>query len=145
MHTEVVILRCPNCDGEVDHIVRHNGIQAGGSSIGPSVMACPNCGAGVATGKSEWTEKHFVTKASILLTRVVWLLVGSLFIAGGLAGVVSLIAVDRGWIRPAQQTTWILRGYGVGTVILGAIFLRTTVVEIRESRRRTASADSLSE
>ncbi len=142
MQTEVTVLTCPSCGATVSHTVAHNGFKAGGTSIGPSAIPCPGCGIAVVSGQSEWDEKHFFQKAWFVLQRLFWWLAASFFIAGFLATIVGLIAVEAKFIREPQRMLWSLVTFGVGALLIGVILGRNAFKEIRESRQRTAPPDS---
>ena len=143
MHTtEITSVRCPECGAKVAEIVRQDGFQAGGSTIGPSSMRCPGCGCGLLTGQSEWDEKSFAQKTWFLIGRVTWLLVSSLVVASAFASIVTLIVVEYRFVNPAQKELCFLTAYCVGTALIGFQLFRNAAKEIRESKRRTRDAES---
>lgn len=142
MHTQVEILACFECGAEVDCTVRHNGFQAGSTSIGPPLFDCPRCSASVATGRKEWSQKNAIQKTVFVLGRLAWLAAGSGFVAGGLTGILRVMALQWNWIRPEQEVVFALVCFAVGTVLLSGIVVRNMVNEIRESVQRAASLES---
>jgi|GEM_PF-2278851 len=143
MHTtEITSVRCPVCGAKVAEVVRQDGFQVGGSTIGPSSMLCPGCDCGLLTGQSEWDEKNFTQKWWFLMGRVMWMLVSSLVIASAFASVVTLVAVEYGFANPAQKVLCFLVAYCVGTAFIGFQLFRNAAKEIRESKRRTHDAES---
>lgn len=137
MQTEIVIISCPVCGATVDHAVRHNGFQAGGTSIGPSVIACPECGTWVGTNQSEWVEKSFLQRAWFVLQRLVWLIIGSVVVGGGMAIVTGTVAVESHWIDKSQQGTCVLTAFCAVSMLISAILVRNARREIRNSLERT--------
>jgi hypothetical protein len=142
MHTEVERLCCPECGKEVDHTISHNGFQAGSTSIGPPLIKCPSCETLVYTGKREWDQQNVARKAWFVLSRGMWLVVGSIFVCGGAAGILQIVAVERDWIEDHQSTTFAITCYGVGTLFLSAVVIRNALDEIRTSLQRSQSDEA---
>jgi len=142
MHTEVDILSCPTCGAEVGHTIRHNGFKAAATSIGPPLLRCTSCDTLVRSGQKEWEQQNAASKAWFFISRTAWLIAGSFFVCGGIAGVLNLIAVDRKWIDDANSTTFILSTDGFCTLLLSAIVLRNSLAEIRASLKRSQSDEA---
>jgi hypothetical protein len=140
MQTEVQNIVCPHCGVVVSQIVRHNGFQAGGTSIGPSAIRCPGCGSWVGTGTSEWDEKGFFQKSWFLLTRLLWFVVGSVVVAGFLGAMIGWAAVEARVVGPGLRIHCTLAAYIVISLLIAWIMARNTLREIRDSRRRVAEA-----
>jgi hypothetical protein len=145
MQTDVENLVCPNCGTTVGQTIRHGGFRAGGTSIGPSAMACPGCDILVYTGQSEWNEKGLIQKSLFIVHRLLWMIVGSIFLAGVFAGFFGWFAVTVHLITPAQQDLCTVAAFFVGALLVSAILIRNAFKEIRDSCNRTASAECSSE
>ena len=139
MGPQVQVLRCPECDAFLREIVRHSGFQAGGTSIGPAVIACPDCNECIDTGQSEWCEKNWFRKFTFLLHRFLWFVVASILVAGAFAVVVSSIAEHLRWIPPKQNDQCAIVAFAFGTLCMATAFLLRIQKEIRESHERVAS------
>ena len=142
MQTAVEVLLCPVCGTTVRHTVRHNGFQAGGTSIGAPAIACPGCGTSVCTGQMEWDEKGLLSKFWFVLTRLSWMMAASIFVAGFFGMLVGWCAVEFRLIRLRQQGLYTLVAYLAGTLPIVVILGRNALKEIRESRQRTRAVDS---
>ena len=141
MGTQIEVLLCPECGCEVQETVRHSGFQSGGSSIGPSEIACQNCRTYVATGLSEWSEKHIVQKITFFVGRFLWFVAASFFLPGLFAFAVSSLAVYQAGMHSKHKTLCFAVAFSVGTFFLGLTFLRQIAKELRASRERVAAAD----
>ena len=142
MHTEVERLCCPECGTEVDHTISHNGFQAASTSIGPPLIKCPSCETLVYTGKREWDQQNVARKAWFVLSRGMWLVVGSIVVCGGATGVLQMVALERHWIEHHQSTTFATTCFGVGTLLLSAVVIRNALAEIRTSLQRSQSEEA---
>jgi hypothetical protein len=145
MQTEVQNIFCPDCGVLVKQIVSHNGLQAGGTSIGPSVIPCPGCGSWLGTGTSEWDEKGFFQKWWFLLSRLLWFVVGSVVIAGLLGAMIGWAAVETQVVGPGLRIHCTIAAYIVISLLIAWIMARNTLREIRDSRRRVAEAEATAE
>jgi hypothetical protein len=144
MHTEIQVLRCPDCGAKVSEVVRHGGFRAGGSSIGPSTIHCAGCGAALLTGQSEWGEKTILQQSWYIVQRVIWLIVASLLLVAPVVAIGVWAAVNNRFLDPSQQGLAIGAGYTIGTAIVGIILFRNAAKEIRESRQRTSNIEAAS-
>jgi hypothetical protein len=142
MQTEVQNIVCPHCGVLVKQIVRHNGLQAGGTSIGPSVIPCPGCGSWLATGTSEWDEKGFFQKSWFLLSRLLWFVVGSVVVAGLLGAMIGWAAVETRVVGPGLRIHCTLAACVAISLLIAGIMAKNAWREIRDSRRRVAESEA---
>ncbi len=136
MQTIVDVLLCPDCGSQVLHTVSYNGFRAASTSIGPPRVPCPSCSVPVSTGLKEWDEHHFLEKVRFVLSRLFWLMVGSVVVAGAGAMVLKLFALEFVWIdeRDGDPFFWVC--FSIGAVIITAMVLRNSLREVNESRSR---------
>jgi hypothetical protein len=135
METVIHRIVCPNCRTTIAESIRHNGLRAG-STIGPSVVSCPDCGTCCCTGNSEWDEKSLFQRLWFLFNRTLWWLIGSLFVAGFAAIVTGWILVEWRLIHPRKLNEFRLIAFVVGAALIGMLLARNTLSEIRTSRQR---------
>lgn len=136
MHTEVTIQRCPECDFEVSHTVRHSGFAAGGTSIGPSSINCPGCGAVLETNTSEWDEKGLVPKMWFVFTRLIWWIVSSLTFGACSALILAKAAVEFEFADASQEERIGIVAFSSIAFLLAVLFVRKAYQEIRDSLER---------
>ena len=141
MQTEVIILRCPECETEVGHTVYHNGFRAAATSIGPSIIECPQCAFQVETGQKEWGQFGLLRKSWYVISRVFWLFVASIFVCGGFAALFNRLALDQGWIVKEQSNLLMLKTYIIATLVLSCLFIRRSWKEIHDSLQRYHAVD----
>lgn len=48
-----------------------------------------------------------------------------------------MFALEWHWIQPSQEKTFLIASFGTLALLLGLILIRNTVVEIRDSLRRS--------
>jgi hypothetical protein len=142
MHTYVEIVVCQHCGAEVDHMVWQNGIQSGSTTIGPPLRRCPTCESLMLTGLKEWDQQKPLQKFWFLLTRLMWLVAGSIVVCGTFSGLLRMIALSQKWISEGQSNVFLITTFCVSTVLLSIVFTRKSLSEIRESKERSRSPEA---
>lgn len=93
----------------------------------------------MATGLSEWSDKHPFRKLTFFISRLLWFIVGSFVVAGLFAFGATALAINQEWIHPKHEEMSIIAAYALGTLFMAAAFLKRIAKEIRESNDRVAS------
>jgi hypothetical protein len=143
MGTYLEVLRCPDCGVPVRETVRHGLFQAGGTSIGPAAIPCPQCGLLLESGQSEWEEKSTIARWWFFLQLVLWAVVGAC-LAGSIVGVCGSWLLAELNLLPRTRMT--LCALVVTCVVAGVVvwlLFRNALQDVRASQERTRHSNQI--
>lgn len=138
MNTEIQNICCPSCGATVIQTVRHNGFQAGGTSIGPSSIPCPHCATWVLSGQSEWNEMGVLQKSWFVLTRLAWIGIGCIVIGGLISLMAGWAIVETRFAPPAERSHWVVAVFVLNSLLISGIMIRNMRREISDSQLRSS-------
>lgn len=124
---------CPYCHKRIGNV--RVGL-ASNTTIGPKLMACPNCGETLKTGLSEWAEKSSPQKLGYVL-RIVWWCFGAVVFLGGGTFMILLLG-EPAFLKISADQAAIYGSYLGGLVaLLGVVrVLYVARGEVRGSLQR---------